>query len=77
MADEADDPFGPFPVPDDCGSPQLIAELLRVLPAPGEHFPARDRAAWLIGAAALFDVLYGFDPEHPIKVLLADRRPRH
>lgn len=74
MANEATERLGRLM---DCGAPQLIDELFKVLPPEGGHFTPQKRAAWLIAAAALFDVLYGFDPEHPIKVLLADRRPRH
>jgi hypothetical protein len=51
----------------------LIRELFRVLPPAGSEFPATERAAWLIAAAALFDLLYGFNPESSITVLIAQQ----
>lgn len=38
---------------------RLAAELIRVLPPAGTHFTLEQREAWLTGAAALLDQLYG------------------
>ena len=52
-------------------APALIRELFRVLPPPGKKFPLRARLAWLMGAAALLDVVYQ-DGTPPARVRLID-----
>jgi hypothetical protein len=44
---------------------ELVAAVVRKLPAPGKPFPAEARAAWLRMAAMAFDVSYGAADELP------------
>jgi hypothetical protein len=52
-------------------APALIRELFRVLPPVGEQFSLEHRVAWLMGAAALFDVVYA-DGAPPARVRVVD-----